>query len=346
MNILITGNMGYVGSRLVEYLSSKYKNYNLIGLDTGFFSNCLTGTETTPEVYTKKQYFLDLRNSNKFKLNDKIDAVVHLAAISNDPIGNFNKKITNDINTIASKNFIKKLIKFNKTRKIIFSSSCSIYGNTGSIKKNENSELQPLTAYAKSKVDFEKFLINLNGEINTTSLRFATACGTSPRLRLDLVLNDFVSSAYFKNQIDILSDGEANRPLIDTLDMCRAIDWALHRKNNIKHICVNVGSKKNNYKIKDLAKLVSKKFKNCKINILGKSNPDSRSYIVNFDLYSKVASQFKPTVSIDKSINDLIKLMKKMEIFNLKYRNNEILRLNKLKILIKNKKITKNFIWK
>ena len=338
--------MGYVGSRLVEYISSKYNDYNLYGLDTGFFSNCLTGVEISPEVYLQKQYFIDLRNSKKLKISDKIDAVVHLAAISNDPIGNFNKKITNEINTIASKKLINSLIKNNNLEKIIFSSSCSIYGNTGSITKNENSILDPLTSYAKSKVDFEKFLINFNGRINTTSLRFATACGISPRLRLDLVLNDFVAAAYFKNQIDILSDGEAYRPLIDTYDMCKAIDWALHRKNYKNYICVNVGSKKNNYKIKELAKLVSKKFENCKINILGKSNPDKRSYIVNFDLFSKVSEEYKPSITINKSINDLIRLMKKIESFDLNYRNKEILRLNKLKLLIKGKKITKNFLWK
>ena len=127
MNILITGNMGYVGSRLVEYIASKYKYYNLFGLDTGFFSNCLTGVEISPEVYLKKQYFIDLRNSKKLKISDKIDAVVHLAAISNDPIGNFNKKITNEINTIASKKLIKSLIKNNSTHKIIFSSSWKIW---------------------------------------------------------------------------------------------------------------------------------------------------------------------------------------------------------------------------
>lgn len=339
--------MGYVGSRLVEYLSSKYNNYNLFGLDTGFFSNCLTGVNNIPEIYLKNQYFTDLRNFKSIKLNEKIDAVIHLAAISNDPIGNFNKDITNDINLIASKKLIKKFIKYNNIKKIIFASSCSIYGNTGSLSKDENSKLDPLTPYAKSKVEFERYLLSIkNNKIKTTSLRFATACGISPRLRLDLVLNDFVASAYFKNKIDILSDGEAYRPLIDTLDMCRALDWALHRRNKQNHIAINVGSKNNNFKIKDLAVLVAKKFRKCKINILGKSNPDKRSYIVNFNLYSKLAPEYRPIIKIDKSISDLILLMKKIESSDLNYRNNEILRLNKLKMLIMNKKITNKFLWR
>ena len=128
--------------------------------------------------------------------------------------------------------------------------------------------------------------------------------------------------------------------------MCRALDWALHRRNKQNHIAINVGSKNNNFKIKDLAVLVAKKFRKCKINILGKSNPDKRSYIVNFNLYSKLAPEYRPIIKIDKSISDLILLMKKIESSDLNYRNNEILRLNKLKMLIMNKKITNKFLWR
>ncbi len=347
MKILITGNQGYVGSLLTKYLRKKYPDYYLTGLDTGFFSSCLTEYNFLPERYLNQQIFLDMRSTN-FDFLEDFDSIVHLAGISNDPIGNFHEGITKDINTEASKKLITKSLN-HKIKTFVFASSCSIYGNTGNLIKDENSDLLPLTAYAKSKVDIENFINSIIDERTYfTNLRFATACGNSPRLRLDLVLNDFVTSSILNKQIEILSDGEAMRPLIDVYDMCRAIDWSIHRNilyPDEKNLNVNVGSKLNNFKIKELANLVNDQVKDCEVKFVNKENKDNRSYEVDFSKFENVAYNFNPVTSIEETINNLHKAIKQINFVNNKFRESNFIRLFKIKQLINNNNLDKNFYW-
>jgi len=347
MKILITGNQGYVGSVLSTYLRKKYPEYYLVGLDTGYFSSCITEFDFLPESYLNKQIFADVRLAN-FDFLDDFDSIVHLAGISNDPIGNFHETITNDINTEASKKIINNSLK-SKIKTFVFASSCSIYGNTGNLIKDEFSDLLPLTAYAKSKVDIEKFINSISdSKIFFTNLRFATACGNSPRLRLDLVLNDFVTSSILNNEIEILSDGEAMRPLIDVYDMCRAIDWGIHRNNlypDEKKININIGSRANNFKIKELANLVSNQVNNCEVKFINRENKDNRSYEVNFTKFNNIAYDFNPVISIEQSVDNLYKAIKKINFQNNKFRESNYIRLFKIKDLIKNNNLNKDFYW-
>jgi nucleoside-diphosphate-sugar epimerase len=228
MKILITGNMGYIGPCVVKRLRTSFPNATLIGLDTGYFADCLTNSEIFPECRVDLQYFADVRKLPPGSL-ENVDAVVHLAAISNDPMGNRFEKVTFDINYRASIELARRS-KEAGVGAFVYASSCSMYGSGDDSPRTENSLLNPLTAYARSKIQTEQDLQQFaDNRFKITCLRFSTACGMSERLRLDLVLNDFVACAVACKEITILSDGSPWRPLIHVNDMARAIEWAIVR---------------------------------------------------------------------------------------------------------------------
>ena len=182
MKILITGNMGYIGPCVVQQLRESHPNAMLVGLDMGYFANCLTNEEVFPECKVDLQYFADMRHFPTDSLRD-VDAIVHLAAISNDPMGNKFEKVTFDINYRASIELARKA-KESGAKAFVYASSCSMYGAADDTARNEDSQLNPLTAYARSKAYFETELKKLSGDgFQATCLRFSTACGWSDRLR-------------------------------------------------------------------------------------------------------------------------------------------------------------------
>lgn len=238
MKILITGNMGYIGPTVVKRLKASYPNATLIGLDMGYFATCLTASRYLPECRVHAQVFTDVRSIDK-ELLSGVDAVVYLAAISNDPMGASFEEITLDVNHRAAIALAEQA-RAAGAKSFVFASSCSVYGFAEGGAKTEESEVNPLTAYAKSKVGAEKDLAALASQnFAVTCLRFATACGMSERLRLDLVLNDFVASAVTAKKITILSDGTPWRPLIHIRDMARAIDWGVQRKSEAGGIFIS-----------------------------------------------------------------------------------------------------------
>jgi UDP-glucose 4-epimerase len=192
-------------------------------------------------------------------------------------------------------------------------------------------------------VAFEKFVSIYNKKIIFTALRFSTACGISSRLRLDLVLNDFLASAILKNKIELLSKGDSWRPLIDVSDMCRAIDWAMHRKS-LNNITVNVGKEKNNIKILNLAKKVKKFFRNITLKVNRAAVSDNRSYKVDFSLFKKIAPYHQPIKNIDQIILELKNFLKKQEIQK-DFRNSDLIRLKSLEKLRNADKINKDLYW-
>lgn len=342
MRILITGNLGYVGTELTGYIKKNYPRYYLLGYDTGFFKKNLTIVKKKNiKNKVNKQINKDIRNFNKSDLKN-VNVIIHLAALSNDPLGKKYSKLTKDINLKSSK-LLFKLADKNNVKKFIFASSCSVYGASGKEVKSEISKLNPLTQYAKSKIEFEQYASIYNKKITFIALRFGTACGISSRLRLDLVLNDFVASAILNNKIELLSKGDSWRPLIDVSDMCRAIDWAIHRKNS-HNISVNVGSKLNNIKIINLAKKVKKFFPKMKIVVNKYAFSDKRSYKIDFSLFKKIAPNHQPIKKIDEIIFELKKFFKNKKIKK-NFRASNLIRLNSLEILQKNKKIDKNLYW-
>ena len=346
MKILITGNMGYIGPCLVSHLRASFPNATLTGWDMGYFATCLSNSEILPECKTDIQYFGDVRKIRDDIIKD-VDAIVHLSAISNDPMGKTFENVTMDINYRASVELAKKAKEMG-VKAFVFASSCSMYGAAEDSARTEESQLNPLTAYARSKVFTERDIENIAGDgFKVTSLRFSTACGMSPRLRLDLVLNDFVAGAIASKQITILSDGTPWRPLINVRDMARAIEWAISREttNGGDFLAVNVGSNEWNYQVKDLAYAVAEVVPGVEISINKNAAPDKRSYRVNFDYYKKLAPNHQPKYDLITTIEDLRDGLEAMGFHDEKFRNSNFMRLNMLNQLRANGLLNENLEW-
>jgi nucleoside-diphosphate-sugar epimerase len=346
MKILITGNMGYIGPCVVERLRTACPDTQLIGLDMGYFANCLTNSNILPECKVDLQYFADVRKLPSGLL-DGVDTVLHLAAISNDPMGNAFEEVTLGVNHRASV-ALAKMARAAGVKTFVFASSCSIYGAAENQPRTEQSSLNPLTAYAKSKVYTERDLEPLAGNgFKITSLRFSTACGMSARLRLDLVLNDFVAGAIASKKITILSDGTPWRPLIDVKDMAKAIEWAIFR--DIDHggayLAVNVGSDERNYQVRNLAEAVAEVIPDVTVSINKDAMPDSRSYRVNFDLYKRLAPGFQPEVDLFASIKELKYGLEQMGFKDPDFRNSNYMRLKALTYLRSKGHLNENLEW-
>ncbi len=346
MKILITGNLGYIGPELGKSLKNYFEKSTIIGVDTGLFLQCITSNERVGDTYYDEQKFCDIRNISINDLNDCY-AVVSLAAVSNDPIGNDFEDATREINLEANCRLANMCAQVGVER-FIFASSCSMYGAGGENAKTENDTTAPLTAYAKSKIGVEETLKNtfLNSKTKLIFLRFATACGVSDRLRLDLVLNDFVASAIKYKNISILSDGSPWRPLIDVSDMAKAIIWAIINKfDNTEPLSINIGSNEWNFNVSQLAKSVAKLIKGTTISFNPNAPKDDRSYQVDFTLYKTLGGSFYPSGTIEQSIDRLAKMISKMELPKDSFRNTKYIRLNHIRHLISSGKINKQFRW-
>ena len=346
MKILITGNMGYVGPGVVSHLRQKYPGCILIGYDTGFFAHCLTKVTFLPEAKLDQQIIGDVRNFNSEILNG-IDIIIYLAAISNDPMGNRFEEVTMDIN-YKSAIKIAKVAKEKGVRSFVFASSCSVYGEADDNAKVETDRLNPLTAYARSKIEAEIDLERLAGNgFTITCLRFATACGYSNRLRLDLVVNDFVAGAVTSKRIDILSDGTPWRPLINVQDMALAIDWAINRNldNGGVFLAINTGSSQWNFQVKELAEMVAEVVADCRVTVNADAPPDKRSYRVNFDLYKKLAPNHQPLFNLKQTITDLYFQLTDMEFQDKNFRQSELIRLNVINRLKNNMLLDSKLFW-
>jgi nucleoside-diphosphate-sugar epimerase len=331
MRILITGNMGYVGPVLTRFLRERLSDAELIGFDTAFFGHCLTGAGLLPEAVLNRQVFGDIRELPP-DLLDRVHAVVHLSAVSNDPMGNKFEAVTGDINQQASVR-LARLAADRGVKNFVLASSCSMYGYAEGGARKETDPTNPLTAYARSKIGSENAFAELDlGGMIITSLRFATACGMSDRLRLDLVLNDFVACAITTGEITVLSDGTPWRPLIDVEDMARAITWAIARRPEIggKLLSVNAGRDESNYQVRDLAEAVSRHVTGTKVSINTNAPPDKRSYKVDFGLFKSLAPDHIPQVTLDESIRRLREGLTSMGFADKDFRTSTYMRLKAL----------------
>ena len=345
MKILVTGNMGYIGPSVLSRMRQTRPQSTLIGFDKGYFAHCLTNANLFPECRTDVQYFGDVRHPVQDALKG-IDSVMHLAAISNDPMGKTYEDVTFDVNFRASVDLAKQA-KLAGAKAFIFASSCSMYGLADDTPRKETSPLNPLTAYAKSKVRTEVELEKLaDKDFTVTCLRFATACGMSERLRLDLVLNDFVACAVTSGNITILSDGTPWRPLIHIKDMARAFDWAAGRDKSLgDFLAVNVGSNVWNYQVKRLAEAVAEIIPNVNISINKDAPPDSRSYRVDFALYERLAPKHQPEVGLLDAVRELKEGLQAMNFSDPNFRGSKYMRLEVLKGLREKGLLDGNLEW-
>ncbi len=332
MRILITGNMGYVGPGVLAQLRASFPEAELVGLDTGYFAGVLTAAPVLPECRADVQYFMDVRETPARVLRG-VDAIVHLAAISNDPMGHRFESVTFDVNhraTVA----LAEMAKAAGVSRFVFASSCSVYGAAGDDARTEADSVAPLTAYSKSKILAEQGLRAIAGaDFQVTCLRFATACGMSDRLRLDLVLNDFVAGAVATRTIRILSDGTPWRPLIHVRDMARAIDWALHRDGGEDGLVVNVGADEWNYQVRDLAAAVAKVIPGVETWVNPDAGPDKRSYRVSFERFRALAPGHQPQRQLVDTVTELAEGLARMDFKEANLRESRFIRLNVLSSL-------------
>ena len=341
--IIVTGYNGFIGSLLVPLLVKS--GYEVIGIDTNYFDeDC--------ELY--KPNFNNLktiqRDSREIKESDieGAYAICHLAALSNDPMGEINPQLTYDINHLASVR-LAKLAKKVSVEKFIYSSSCSLYGIAdGNMALTETAEFNPVTAYAKSKVYSEKDIIPLgDNNFSVTFLRNSTAYGISPKLRLDLVVNNLVGWAVTTKQIKIMSDGTPWRPLIHAKDIARAFIAVIEApKEKVSKQSFNTGLNTENYQIKDIANLVGKIIPDCEVVITGEHGSDSRSYRVNFDKIENELPEFKPKWNLKSGIESIYENYLKYKMDGNKFNAQFFIRLKQIQYLINNNKIDNNLFWK
>jgi len=344
MKILIIGNLGYIGPMVVKHFKGTQPDTYVAGYDIGYFIQNYTNNGVVGDTLLDKQYYGDVRHFNDEVLKE-FDAVIYLAAISNDPMGNVYEKPTLDINSVAAINIAEKA-KRAGVKHFVFASSCSVYGIADAEPRTEKSETNPLTAYAKSKVNSEIGLEPLaDKNFRVTCLRFATACGFSDRLRLDLVLNDFVASAITAKKITILSDGTPWRPLIHVKDMARAMDWAINRKTGDSFLIINTGSNQWNYQVKELAQAVQKYFPDIAVEINENAQPDKRSYKVNFNLFEQMGGDYQPQVSLSAAVEDLKNGLLQIDFKDSEFRQSKLIRLHTISFLLKQKLIDENLFY-
>jgi nucleoside-diphosphate-sugar epimerase len=340
--VIVTGNNGFIGTHLVRLL--KESGYYVIGIDTNYFNDDCVFSEY---VKPNEQIIKDTREIDKNDLSGAY-AICHLAALSNDPMGALNESLTHEINHRASVN-IAKLAKSVGVEKFIFSASCSMYGIAdGDIALDETAEFAPVTAYAISKVNTEKDVKPLGDHnFSVTFLRNATAYGVSPKLRLDLVVNNLIGWAMTTGEIRIMSDGSPWRPLVHAEDIARAFVAVVETvSKDVNGKSFNVGVENENYQIKDIAKLVGKVVPNCKVVITGEHPSDSRSYRVDFTKIANELPAFKPKWKLPQAIENIYLNYKKFgmddERFNGRYFN----RLQQLEHLMKRGAINNDLYWK
>jgi nucleoside-diphosphate-sugar epimerase len=308
MRVLITGNLGYIGTVLTPILMGK--GYDVVGLDIDLYRNCTFGDRLVRVPTIIK----DLRDVTSEDL-EGVDAICHLAALSNDPLGNLDPQLTLEINHKASVK-LAELAKKAGVKRYIFSSSCSCYGAAGDDMVTEKAPFNPVTPYGQSKVLTERDVSAMaNDSFSPIFLRNATAYGVSPRQRFDLVLNNLAAWAFTTGKIMMKSDGSPWRPIVHIEDISRAFIGVLEAPREIVHNqAFNVGLTEDNLQIKDIAKIVGETILNCQVAFAKGASPDKRNYRVNCNKLSRTLKSFQPQWNARRGARELYEAYKKNEL--------------------------------
>jgi nucleoside-diphosphate-sugar epimerase len=331
MKVLVTGTEGYLGSLLPPLLFER--GHEVIGVDTGYYKVgwLYNGTEVTAKTLNK-----DIRNITVEDLQG-VEAIVHMAELSNDPTGQLAPHITYEINHKGSVR-LAKLAKEAGVRRFVYMSSCSVYGVATEGDVTEESSVNPQTAYAECKT-------LADDDFSPTFMRNATAFGASPRMRFDIVLNNLAGLAWTTKEIKMISDGTPWRPLVHALDICKAIVCTLEAPRDIIHNQIfNVGDTANNYRVKQIAEIVAEVFPGCQLSF-GDQGADNRSYRVSFEKINTLLPGFKCEWNAQRGAQQLFDLFKQIDMSQETFLSRGFTRLKQLEYLIRTQQIDQDFFW-
>jgi nucleoside-diphosphate-sugar epimerase len=299
MKVLVTGHNGYVGSVMTRLVQAV--GHEVVGLDTYLFEDCSFGPPQSDIVALR----LDIRDVQPAHLQG-FDAIIHLAALCNDPLGDLDPTTTYEINHQASVH-LARAARAAGVPRFLFASSCSLYGVAGEGMVDEQAAFNPITPYGRSKVLVEHDLELLaDAAFTPTFLRPATAYGVSPRLRADVVVNNLVGAAYTTGEILLQSDGTPWRPLVHVEDFCRAFIAVMHAPRPLVHkAAFNVGRTEENYRVRDLAELVRRAIPGSRVRYVPDAGPDPRSYRVDCSKIAAMLTEYRPQWTVAEGIEQL-----------------------------------------
>jgi nucleoside-diphosphate-sugar epimerase len=341
VKILLTGHHGYIGSVTGPLLRAA--GHEVTGLDTFFYEGCDLSQRGDGQPALR----IDLREVDAAALAG-CDAVVHLAALSNDPLGDLSPELTRQINFEATVR-LARAAKQTGVPRFVFSSSCSMYGASGSGNPvDETAPLRPLTAYAESKVRSEEALSDLaDGDFSPVFMRNATAYGVSPRLRVDLVLNNLVGWAFTTGKVKIMSDGTPWRPLIHIEDISRATLAVLEAPRDVVHgQAFNVGRDEENYQVRDLAEIVHQTVSDCEIEYAGSGDPDPRSYQVDFGKFHRAFPEAGLRWTAREGAGELLDAYREVGLTLEQFESDRYIRLKHLRLLLERGELDEDLRWR
>jgi len=329
MRIFVTGHRGYIGSLLVPLL--KNHGHFVTGCDLDLFA----GSEFASPVQPDNELIQDIRLISPEQLKGH-DCVMHLAAISNDPMGEIDPALTESINRDASIHLALSA-KAAGVPRFLFASSCSIYGQSGDCDLDENASLAPLSVYARSKIEAEREISKMaDDHFSPVFLRNSTAYGVSPMLRLDLMVNNLMAHAFTSGNLRITSDGSPWRPLIHAKDIARAFDAFLHApRSQIHNKAVNIGANSENYQVRQVAEKIIKLFPQAKLIFTGEVGADPRNYRVNFDLFTWLMPDFQLEYTLDRALEELYRAFVDHQLTAQDFESGKFIRLSRLRTNIK-----------